>query len=106
MGISETLIIMLVYGGLFLYTLQSFSSNNKILTNLMSAFLIALYVFISAIIWFTYKGKESHINNHSGYEPISFTGEAILGVVVFSIYSIILLLLGTHLRRKSHSVNP
>lgn len=105
MGISETL-FMLVYGGLFLFTLQLFSSNNKILVYIKSAFLIALYVFISNIIWFTYKGEESHINNHSGYETISFTGEAILLVGVFSIYSIILLLLGIYLRRKRHSVNP
>ena len=105
MGISETL-FMLVYGGLFLFTLQLFSSNNKILVYIKSAFLIALYVFISNIIWFTFKGEESHTNNHSGYEAISFTGEAILCLGVFSIYNIILLLLGTYLRRKRRSVNP
>lgn len=81
---------MLVYGGLFLYTLQMVSSKNKILVYVKSAFLIILYVFISTTIWFTYKSEEYHFNNHSGYEPISFTDEAVLMIVGLSIYSVIL----------------
>lgn len=100
MGLSETIIIMLVYGGLFIYTLQLTSSNNKIIIYIKSAFLITLYVFISTIIWFTYKGEEYHINNHSGYDPISFTGEAILLIIGLSIYSVILILLSNLLKKR------
>ena len=102
MGISEIIIIMLVYGGLFLYSLQPVSSNNKIIVYVKSAFLIILYGFISTIIWFTYKGDENHINNHSGFEPISFTGEAILMIVGLSIYSIILLLFSILPKRNNN----
>lgn len=104
--IYEIIIFMLVYGGLFLYTLRSISSKNKTLAYIKSAFLIILYVFISIIIWFTYKAEEYHINNHSGYKPISVTDEATLVLIGFSIYSILLLLLGVHLKRRRNSVNP
>lgn len=106
MGISEILLIMLVYGGLFLFAFPSISSNNKILVYIKSIFLIVLYLFISAIIWFSYKGKEYHLNNHSGFEPISFTGEVILVLICFSIFNIILLLLGIQLKSKMHYINP
>ncbi|RDW15144.1 peptide ABC transporter permease [Oceanobacillus chungangensis] len=103
--IYEIIIFMLVYGGLFIYILRSISSKNKTIAYIKSAFLIILYIFIGTIIWFTYKAEEYHINNHSGLEPISVTNEATLVVVGFSIYSIILLLFGIHLKRKRHSVN-
>jgi hypothetical protein len=102
----EIIIFMLVYGGLFLYTLLSVSSENRIIAYINSAFLMVLYVIISTILWFTYKGEEYHINNHSGYESISYTSEAILIIVGFTIYSIILLLLGIYLKHKIHSKNP
>ncbi|MDQ0229212.1 peptide ABC transporter permease [Metabacillus malikii] len=104
--IYEIIIFMLVYGGLFLYTLRSISSKNKTLAYIKSIFLIMLYVFITTIIWFNYKAEEYHINNHSGLEPISFTAEAIVVVISISIYNIILLLFGIHFKRKRHSVNP
>lgn len=103
MEFSEMIIIMLVYGGIFLYTLQMFSSKNKIFVYVKSAFLIILYVFISTTIWFTFKAKEYHINNHSGYESISFTDEAILMIVGLSIYSVILFSLSILLKRKWYS---
>ncbi|MEH7226689.1 peptide ABC transporter permease [Bacillus sp. JJ1566] len=103
MGIFEIIIIMLVYGGLFLFTLQSISSKNKISVYVKSVFLIILYGFISTIIWFTFKAEEYHINNHSGYEPISYTGEAILMIVGLSIYSLLLLMF--ILKRKRHSID-
>lgn len=103
-GIYEIIIIfMFAYGGLFLYIIRAISAKNKVVVYIKSAFIIILYVFSSTIIWFTYKGEEYHINNHSGYEPISFTREAILMIVGFSIYNIILLLLGIRLKRKRHS---
>ncbi|WP_456278910.1 peptide ABC transporter permease [Bacillus sp. AK128] len=100
----EMIIFMLVYGGLFLHTLRSISSNNKILFYIKSAFLIICYVFFITIVWFTYKSEEHHINNHSGYEPISLTSETIFMIVGFSIYSLILLLLGVYLKRKRHKI--
>ena len=98
--IYEIVIFMLLYGGLFLFTLRSIYSRSKTLFNIKSAFLIVLYVFSSTIIWFMYKTEEHHINNHSGYEPISLTSEAIFMILGLSIYSIILLLLGVYLKRK------
>ena len=100
MGISEIVIIMLVYGGLLLYILQPISLNNKMIVYVKSASLIILYGLISVIIWITYKGEEYHINIHSGYEPISFTGEAILMIVGLSIYSMLLSMLCISLKRK------
>lgn len=46
------------------------------------------------------------MNSHSGLEPISFTSEATVMLVGFSIYSLVLLFLGVYLKRKKHSVNP
>jgi len=89
MGISEMIIIMLVYGGLFLFV-NLVSSNNKLLVYVKWASFIILYGFISTIIWFTYKAKEEHTNSHSGYAPISLTGEAILMIAGLTIYSVIL----------------
>lgn len=90
MDFSEINMIMLVYGGLFLYTLQLVSSKNKILVLVKLAILIILFGFISTTIWLTYNAEEYHINNHSGYEPISFTHHAILMIVGLSIYSVVL----------------
>lgn len=67
MVFSEIIIFMLVYGGLYIYTLQPVSSNNKIGIYVRSGFLIIFYGFISAVLWFTYKGEAYQINNHSGY---------------------------------------
>ncbi|MBS3679856.1 peptide ABC transporter permease [Ornithinibacillus massiliensis] len=103
MGISEIIFFMIVYGGLFIYIFQTISSNNRVLFYLKSAILLLLYIFISSIFWFRYKGEELHINNHSGYEPISYTGEAILMIGFFSIYTVILLILSYLLKRKRHS---
>ncbi|MDM5333758.1 peptide ABC transporter permease [Ureibacillus composti] len=89
MGISEIIIIMLVYGGLFLFV-NLVSSNNKLLVYVKWASFIILYGYISTIIWFTYKAEEEHTNSHSGYAPISLTGEAILMIAGLTIYSVIL----------------
>lgn len=77
MGISEIIIIMLVYGGLFLFV-NLVSSNNKLLVYVKWASFIILYGYISTIIWFTYKAEEEHTNSHSGYAPISLTGKQYL----------------------------
>lgn len=100
MGFSEIIIMMLVYGGLFMYASQLRPSNNKIIGYVKSASFIILYGLIATSIWFTYKGEEYHINNHSGYEPVSFTDEAIVMIVGFSIYCLILFVLNISLRRK------
>ncbi|MBM7609697.1 hypothetical protein JOD29_002973 [Lysinibacillus composti] len=96
MGISEIIIIMLVYGGLFLFV-NLVSSNNKLLGYVKWSTLILLYGFISIIIWFTYKAEEEHTNSHSGYALISLTGEAILMIAGLTIYTVILLFLGLRL---------
>ena len=93
MGISKMFIIILIYGGIFTYIYQIVLANTKIIFYVKLALLIILYGFFSTTIWFTYKGQEDHINNHSGLEPISFTGEAILTIVVFSIFSVVILFL-------------
>ena len=103
MGISEMFIIILVYGGIFTYIYQIVLANTKIIFYVKLALLIILYGFFSTTIWFTYKGQEDHINNHSGLEPISFTGEAILTTVVFSIFSVMILFLNIFLKRKRNS---
>ena len=103
MGISEMFIIILVYGGIFTYIYQIVLANTKIIFYVKLALLIILYGFFSTTIWFTYKGQEDHINNHSGLEPISFTGEAILTTVVFSIFSVVILFLNIFLKRKRNS---
>ena len=103
MGISEMFIIILVYGGIFTYIYQIFLANTKIIFYVKLALLIILYGFFSTTIWFTYKEQEDHINNHSGLEPISFTGEAILTIVVFSIFSVVILFLNIFLKRKRNS---
>jgi len=103
MGISEMFIIILVYGGIFTYIYQIVLANTKIIFYVRLALLIILYGFFSTTIWFTYKGQEDHINNHSGLEPISFTGEAILTTVVFSIFSVVILFLNIFLKRKRNS---
>lgn len=101
MAVSQIIIIMLVYGGLFFYTARFGSSHNKIIFYGHYIFLIVLYCLISIAIWFIYKGNEVHINYHSGYEPISLTREAIFAMVCFSIYNLILFLLSKRLTRKS-----
>ncbi len=103
MGISEMFIIILVYGGIFTYICQIVLANTKLIFYVKLALLIILYGFFSTTIWFTYKGQEDHINNHSGLEPISFTGEAILTIVVFSIFSVVILFLNIFLKRKRNS---
>ena len=103
MGISEMFIIILIYGGTFTYIWQMISANTKLIFYVKSTLLIILYGFFSTTIWFTYKEQEDHINNHSGLEPISFTGEAILTIVVFSIFSVVILLLNIFLKRKRNS---
>lgn len=104
MAVSEIIIMMLVYGGLFLYTARLSSSNNKIIFYGHYVFLIVLYGLISLSIWFMYKGLENHINTHSGYEPISLTKEAIFLIVVFTTYNLILLLLSRQINRKKSSI--
>lgn len=47
MAVSEIIIMMLVYGGLFLYTARLGSSNNKIIFYGHYVFLIVLYGLIS-----------------------------------------------------------
>lgn len=101
MAVSQIVIMMLVYGGLFLYTARFGSSHNKIIFYGHYIFLIILYCLISIAIWFIYKGIEVHINYHSGYKPISLTSEAIFAIVCFSIYNLILFLLSKRLKRKS-----
>lgn len=101
MAVSQIVIMMLVYGGLFLYTARFGSSHNKIIFYGHYIFLIVLYCLISIAIWFIYKGIEVHINYHSGYEPVSLTKDAIFAIVCFSIYNLILLLLSKRLTRKS-----
>ena len=103
MGISEMFIIILVYGGIFTYIYQIVLANTKIIFYVKMALLIILYSFFSITTWFTYKGQEDHINNHSGLEPISFTGEALLTIVVFSIFSVVILLLNIFMKRKRNS---
>ena len=103
MGISEMFIIILVYGGIFTYIYQIVLANTKIIFYVKLALLIILYGFFSTTIWFTYKEQEDHINNHSGLEPINFTGEAILTIVVFSIFSVVILFLNIFLKRKRNS---
>lgn len=103
MGISEMFIIMLVYGGLFTYIWQMILSNTKIFFYVKSALLLILYVFLATTIWFTYQGQEYHINNHSGLESISFTGEAVFTTVIFSIFSVFILFLNIFLKRKRNS---
>ena len=103
MGISEMFIIILVYGGLFTYIWQMILANTKLIFYVKFALLIILYGFFSTTIRFTYKEQEDHINNHSGLEPISFTGEELLTIVVFSIFSVIILFLNIFLKRKRNS---
>ncbi|WP_201777914.1 hypothetical protein [Ornithinibacillus contaminans] len=105
MDISEIIIFMLVYGGLFLYTLQTMASNNKILVRVKSALLIMLYVFIATIIWSTYKGEEYHSNAHGGYVSTSYTGETILMIVGLSVYSLILIGYSIFLKRKRRTID-
>ncbi len=105
-SISEMIIMMIVYGALFFYIMLSISSKEKTLLYIKSTFLLFLYVFISSVIWNFYKSEEEHMNSHSGLEPISFTSEATVMLVGFSIYSLVLLFLGVYLKRKKHSVNP
>ena len=104
MAVSEIIIMMLVYGGLFLFTARFGSSHNKIIYYGHYVFLIVLYSLITIAIWFIFKGIELHINNHSGYDPISLTREAIFVIVGFSIYNLILFLLRKQFNRKKSFV--
>ena len=103
MRISEMFIIILVYGGLFTYIWQMILANTKIIFYVKSTLLIFLYSFFSTTIWFTYKEQEAHFNNHSGLEPISLTGEAIVMTVIFSFFSVVILCLNIFLKRKRNS---
>ncbi|MBC5638733.1 peptide ABC transporter permease [Ornithinibacillus sp. BX22] len=103
MGISEIIFFMIIYSGLFLFIIQIIPSNNRVLFYVKSASLVLLYLMISSILWLSYKAEEVHINEHSGNEPISYTGEAVLMIGFFGIYTIILLTLGYLLKRKKHS---
>lgn len=100
MAVSQIIIMMLVYGGLFLYTARFGPSNNKIILYGHYIFLSVLYCLMSIAIWFIYKGIEVHINYHSGYEPVSLTREAIYAIVCFSFYNLILFLVSKRLKRK------
>ena len=104
MAVSQIVIMMLVYGGLFLYTARFGSSHNKIIFYGHYIFLIILYCLITLAIWFIYKGIEVHINYHSGYEQISLNNKAILTIVCFSIYNLILFLVSKRLKRKSRQL--
>lgn len=55
--------------------------------------LFGLYLFSISMIWEGYKGEEEHMNAHSGYPPISLTEEAVLSIIGFTIYN--MLILGT-----------
>lgn len=105
MKFSELIIMMVVYGGLFIYTWQMVSSNNRAIVYLKATFLFILYGLVSTNIWFTLKGEEYHINNHSGLEPVSYSGEAILMIVAFSIYNVTLLCLNMFLKRTRPPIN-
>ncbi|MEN2467730.1 peptide ABC transporter permease [Ornithinibacillus sp. JPR2-1] len=103
MEISEIIFFMIIYSGLLLFIFQTIPSNNRVLFYVKSATLLLLYLLISSIFWFSYKAEELHINEHSGYEPISYTGEAVFMIGFFGIYTIILLTLGYLLKRKKRS---
>ncbi|GGA60008.1 peptide ABC transporter permease [Ornithinibacillus halotolerans] len=96
----EIIIFMLVYGGLFLYTLRTISLRNKGLAYIKSALLILFYLFMTTVIWSTYQSEQDHVNDHSGLDSINIMGEATFVIVGLSIYSIFLLVIGIYLKRK------
>lgn len=68
MAVSQIVIMMLVYGGLFLYTARFGSSHNKIIFYGHYIFLIILYCLISIAIWFNQeinkkKSSNKKVNN-------------------------------------------
>ncbi|MFF5994952.1 peptide ABC transporter permease [Lysinibacillus sp. KU-BSD001] len=103
MNMSEIIVILLIYSGLFIYFLISFDVKNKKKSRLFPAksFLaLGLYMLMVSTIWGMYKAEEWQMNEHSGYPPIYLMNEALLLIVGVSIYSILLFVIMTVFRMK------
>ncbi|WP_413362145.1 hypothetical protein [Lysinibacillus sp. 3P01SB] len=61
---------------------------------------VALYLFSIIVIWASYKEEEWHSNMHSGNPPISLTEEAVLSVIGFTLYNVLLLWIVWIIKRK------
>ena len=99
MSISEIVIPVGIYSSLLLFLLTKHSENRylSIVKYVLASF---LYLFAVIVIWEGYESKEWHINEHSGYPPMSLTKEAMLIEVSFTIYTFLLLLTVWMIKRK------
>lgn len=101
------IVFFLVYSGLMTFFLMSFERNTSVLkqqtfvqivrqTFFHKKAILALLLLGFALfsIWSTYEGVEWHVNEHSGYQPISTDVQAVyamMGVVVYTISLALLL---------------
>lgn len=101
MSISEIVIPVGIYSGLLLFLLTMHSENRylSIVKNVIASF---LYLFVVIVIWEGYESKEWHINEHSGYPPISLSKEAVLIEIGFTIYTFLLLLVVWMIKRRKY----
>jgi len=107
-SISEVIIPLGIYSGLLVFFMVL--SARKRSTAIGKVLLISMfYLGAAAVLWEGYKSEEHHINDHSGYPPISFTKEAVLFEVVFTIYTILLLwvvwIINSRKTRKSNVIS-
>ena len=114
MGVSEFIIMLLVYSGLILYFLIPFQrkvnlrnqqhsksafitvykhSLRKMIFHKKALVAFILLGFTLVMIWSGYAAAEVHYNNHSGYPPISTNLEAVYMMCGLLIYTVLLLFL-------------
>ena len=114
MGVSEFIMMLLVYSGLILYFLIPFQrkvnlsnqqhsksafitvyrhSLRKMIFHKKALVAFILLGFTLVMIWSGYVAAESHYNNHSGYPPISTNSERVYSMLALLIYTVFLLLL-------------
>ncbi|MEK4404663.1 hypothetical protein MKZ26_09570 [Sporosarcina sp. FSL K6-6792] len=119
MGVSEIVVLLLVYSGLmifFLVPLQSrvqskyyqqsqvsfisvFKDNLvKMVIHKKAVLAAALLGFMLISIWAGYANVEWHYNAHSGYFPVSTKLTAIYSICGVLIYTLVLLLFLGYLR--------
>ena len=111
MGYSEMIVILLVYSGMIIYFLIPFQSDKDVVNKRESQLKITrvfkdsvidiilhkkavsaliLFSFTLFCIWSTYDTAEYHVNNHSGYPPISMDLKAFYSMGGVLVYTIVL----------------
>lgn len=95
--------ITLVYGGLFLYFLNDYSTRKDHkcwFTTLKLILLFGLYSFTISCVWLMFKGEENHRNEYSGLENVSYSTPALFFIAGITLYSVMLFFMDKHFKKR------